>query len=82
MVSVADGLAVEDTAILRPIADWHTSDDGLEVGSGTSAQGNLTLLEGPGPLIDWRVVDRDDDGETLHEFASLGAFLDVLLRSV
>ncbi len=79
MVCVADGLSVGETAVLRPIAEWAEGEDGLEIGSGSDLQGSLTLLRSEARVVNWKAVDRDDDGAQLHAFDDLGAFLDALL---
>jgi hypothetical protein len=78
MVSVADGVSVGATSVLAPIAEWVGNVDGLQIGSGSYFQGNLTLI-GDAPLLERKLIDRDDDGVELHAFANLGAFLDALL---
>lgn len=79
MVAIGDGLSVGETSVLHPISRWVESEDGLELGSGSYFQGNLTLLTSAAPVLERKLLDRDDDGVTLHEFGTLGALLDALL---
>ncbi len=79
LVATADGLSLDGTPFIRPIEHWQLADDGLDLGSGSTEQGALTLLEKKTPMPEWPVVDRDDDGVTLHRFSSLGALWDGLL---
>lgn len=78
LVATANGLTVGGTAVIATVDQWAREEDGERIGSGSSLQGNLTLL-GDGPLLARRVVDRDDDQVVSREYASLAAFLDALL---
>jgi hypothetical protein len=73
LAAIADGLTVDDTPVIRPVSEWTDNDDGVELGCGSTFQGNLTLLP------DGQVLDRDDDQVELHRFKSLGALLGALL---
>jgi len=79
MLAVGAGVRLGDAWLIAPAAEWASDDDGLRIGSGSTDQGSLTLISGKGPLLGWRVLDRDDDGATLHSFPGLAALFDALL---
>jgi len=78
--ATADGVSLDDDALLHPIRHWAWTENGLRIGCGGYFQGALTLGGEPeADLMACEVVDLDDDGDVRARYPSFAGFVDALL---
>ena len=78
--STANGVALNDTFVLYPVAGLTWKGERLCIGCGSYFQGSLVIeaSETIG-LVDAKVVDRDDDQCVIAEYECFAAFVDAML---
>jgi hypothetical protein len=80
--SVANGIFVDDCALLEPAREWRDVElgklEGLRIGAGSYLQGNLLVIGNLARGVDRvRLVETDDEVVT-REYASITQFVDLL----
>ena len=81
ILTIADGLILDEMWYLAPVKEWSWEEDGLRIGCGHFGQGSLCLetADGTKNLADAALVDRDDDGVEAYRYENFAALLNLLL---
>lgn len=79
-LTLVDGITLDGDPFLHPVDDWDPDDEGLTIGCGGYAQGRLVISEpeDQARILEYPVVDIDDDGEERARYTNFAALLDAL----